>query len=158
MTLRPPCSATILEMHSSLSSNIFSLQPSAVAKHFVALSTNGVSSRSQNDETMFSHFVCVRSVFHIFFVPHCSRRWRILVSTRRTCSSSGMWVWLESYSLCGALLWDFLFPHALWHFFQWVGGRYSLWSAIGLSIACYIGEFFILVCVENKSGLSIEAI
>ena len=24
--------------------------------------------------------------------------------------------------------------------FQWVGGRYSLWSAIGLSIAINIGE------------------
>jgi len=24
-------------------------------------------------------------------------------------------------------------------FWEWVGGRYSLWSAIGLSIACYIG-------------------
>ena len=24
-------------------------------------------------------------------------------------------------------------------FWDWVGGRYSLWSAIGLSIACYIG-------------------
>lgn len=24
-------------------------------------------------------------------------------------------------------------------FWNWVGGRYSLWSAIGLSIACYIG-------------------
>ena len=24
--------------------------------------------------------------------------------------------------------------------FQWVGGRYSLWSAIGLSIALFIGK------------------
>lgn len=24
--------------------------------------------------------------------------------------------------------------------FQWVGGRYSLWSAIGLSIALHVGE------------------
>ena len=32
---------------------------------------------------------------------------------------------------------------SIFHFhlfpFQWVGGRYSLWSAIGMSIAVYIG-------------------
>lgn len=27
----------------------------------------------------------------------------------------------------------------MFRFWDWVGGRYSLWSAIGLSIACYIG-------------------
>ncbi len=27
----------------------------------------------------------------------------------------------------------------MFEFWDWVGGRYSLWSAIGLSIACYIG-------------------
>ena len=27
----------------------------------------------------------------------------------------------------------------MFKFWDWVGGRYSLWSAIGLSIACYIG-------------------
>ncbi|XP_078608775.1 glucose-6-phosphate isomerase-like [Branchiostoma floridae x Branchiostoma japonicum] len=27
----------------------------------------------------------------------------------------------------------------MFEFYDWVGGRYSLWSAIGLSIACYIG-------------------
>jgi len=27
----------------------------------------------------------------------------------------------------------------MFKFWNWVGGRYSLWSAIGLSIACYIG-------------------
>lgn len=27
----------------------------------------------------------------------------------------------------------------MFEFWNWVGGRYSLWSAIGLSIACYIG-------------------
>lgn len=26
-------------------------------------------------------------------------------------------------------------------FWDWVGGRYSLWSAIGLSIATYIGTY-----------------
>ncbi len=29
--------------------------------------------------------------------------------------------------------------HNMFEFWEWVGGRYSLWSAIGLSIACYIG-------------------
>jgi len=27
----------------------------------------------------------------------------------------------------------------MFEFWDWVGGRYSLWSAIGLSIACTIG-------------------
>lgn len=26
-------------------------------------------------------------------------------------------------------------------FFQWVGGRFSLWSAIGMAIALHIGMF-----------------
>lgn len=30
-------------------------------------------------------------------------------------------------------------PHNMFAFWSWVGGRYSLWSAIGLSIALYIG-------------------
>lgn len=30
-------------------------------------------------------------------------------------------------------------PQNMFHFWDWVGGRYSLWSAIGLSIALYIG-------------------
>ncbi len=29
--------------------------------------------------------------------------------------------------------------HNMFEFWDWVGGRYSLWSAIGLSVACYIG-------------------
>lgn len=29
--------------------------------------------------------------------------------------------------------------HNMFEFWDWVGGRYSLWSSIGLSIACYIG-------------------
>lgn len=28
----------------------------------------------------------------------------------------------------------------MFEFWDWVGGRYSLWSAIGLVVACYIGE------------------
>ena len=30
-------------------------------------------------------------------------------------------------------------PENMFRFWDWVGGRYSLWSAIGLSIACFIG-------------------
>ncbi len=30
-------------------------------------------------------------------------------------------------------------PENMFEFWDWVGGRYSLWSSIGLSIACYIG-------------------
>jgi glucose-6-phosphate isomerase len=30
-------------------------------------------------------------------------------------------------------------PDNMFTFWDWVGGRYSLWSAIGLSIACYVG-------------------
>jgi glucose-6-phosphate isomerase len=30
-------------------------------------------------------------------------------------------------------------PDNMFVFWDWVGGRYSLWSAIGLSIACYVG-------------------
>ena len=30
-------------------------------------------------------------------------------------------------------------PANMFEFWDWVGGRYSLWSAIGLSIALYLG-------------------
>ncbi len=30
-------------------------------------------------------------------------------------------------------------PQNMFRFWDWVGGRYSLWSSIGLSIACYLG-------------------
>jgi len=30
-------------------------------------------------------------------------------------------------------------PENMFQFWDWVGGRYSLWSAIGLSIACFVG-------------------
>ena len=37
-------------------------------------------------------------------------------------------------------------PENMFEFWDWVGGRYSLWSAIGLSIACTIGfENFVLL-------------
>ncbi len=31
-------------------------------------------------------------------------------------------------------------PQNMFEFWDWVGGRYSLWSAIGLSISCYVGH------------------
>jgi glucose-6-phosphate isomerase len=35
-------------------------------------------------------------------------------------------------------------PDNMFVFWDWVGGRYSLWSAIGLSIACFIGfDYFV---------------
>ena len=37
-------------------------------------------------------------------------------------------------------------PENMFIFWDWVGGRYSLWSAIGLSIACHLG-------FENFTGL-----
>ncbi len=30
-------------------------------------------------------------------------------------------------------------PNNMFHFWDWVGGRYSMWSAIGLSVALYVG-------------------
>ena len=30
-------------------------------------------------------------------------------------------------------------PEDMFHFWDWVGGRYSLWNAVGLSIALVIG-------------------
>ncbi len=37
----------------------------------------------------------------------------------------------------------------MFRFWDWVGGRYSLWSAIGLSIACGIG-------FENSTGVTVR--
>lgn len=40
-------------------------------------------------------------------------------------------------------------------FFQWVGGRFSLWSAIGMSIALHIGmysENTDIVCIESENA------
>jgi len=39
-------------------------------------------------------------------------------------------------------------------YFQWVGGRYSLWSAIGLSIALHIGRSS---CDVTKPRISLFA-
>lgn len=48
-------------------------------------------------------------------------------------------------------------------YFQWVGGRYSLWSAIGLSIALMIGKlclqtYFRIKCYTAKGFVSVIVI
>lgn len=40
-------------------------------------------------------------------------------------------------------------PANMFVFWDWVGGRYSLWSAIGLSIACYIGYDNFIALLEG---------
>ena len=46
-------------------------------------------------------------------------------------------------------------PDNMFEFWDWVGGRYSLWSAIGLSIACTIGmdRFEELLCGAHDMDL-----
>uniref|UniRef100_A0A3P8SYD1 Glucose-6-phosphate isomerase n=1 Tax=Amphiprion percula TaxID=161767 RepID=A0A3P8SYD1_AMPPE len=39
----------------------------------------------------------------------------------------------------------------MFEFWDWVGGRYSLWSAIGLSIALHIGQTWLLSSTQNHS-------
>ena len=40
--------------------------------------------------------------------------------------------------------------------FQWVGGRYSLWSAIGMSIAVYIGDKNYFLFISQKCLVSLK--
>jgi glucose-6-phosphate isomerase len=44
-------------------------------------------------------------------------------------------------------------PENMFIFWDWVGGRYSLWSAIGLSIACYIGFDNFLELLKGAHGM-----
>jgi glucose-6-phosphate isomerase len=46
-------------------------------------------------------------------------------------------------------------PDNMFGFWDWVGGRYSLWSAIGLSIACYVGfeNFVVLLTGAHEMDL-----
>jgi len=44
-------------------------------------------------------------------------------------------------------------PDNMFVFWDWVGGRYSLWSAIGLSIACYIGFENFLQLLEGAHAM-----
>lgn len=44
-------------------------------------------------------------------------------------------------------------PHNMFEFWDWVGGRYSLWSAIGLSIALYLGMDTFEELLEGAHGM-----
>jgi glucose-6-phosphate isomerase len=47
-------------------------------------------------------------------------------------------------------------PENMFRFWDWVGGRYSLWSAIGLSIACTIGFEHFVELLEGAHALDIH--
>jgi glucose-6-phosphate isomerase len=47
-------------------------------------------------------------------------------------------------------------PENMFRFWDWVGGRYSLWSAIGLSIACMIGFEHFVEMLEGAHGMDIH--
>jgi glucose-6-phosphate isomerase len=44
-------------------------------------------------------------------------------------------------------------PDNMFEFWDWVGGRYSLWSAIGLPIMLYLGEQNFLKLLEGAHGM-----
>jgi glucose-6-phosphate isomerase len=44
-------------------------------------------------------------------------------------------------------------PENMFRFWDWVGGRYSLWSAIGLSIACTVGYEHFVELLEGAQAL-----
>jgi glucose-6-phosphate isomerase len=44
-------------------------------------------------------------------------------------------------------------PENMFRFWDWVGGRYSLWSAIGLSIACTIGYEYFVELLEGAHSM-----
>ncbi len=47
-------------------------------------------------------------------------------------------------------------PENMFRFWDWVGGRYSLWSAIGLSIACTIGFENFVQLLEGAHAMDIH--
>ena len=47
-------------------------------------------------------------------------------------------------------------PENMFRFWDWVGGRYSLWSAIGLSIACTVGFENFVELLEGAQALDIH--
>jgi glucose-6-phosphate isomerase len=47
-------------------------------------------------------------------------------------------------------------PDNMFRFWDWVGGRYSLWSAIGLSIACTIGFEHFVEILEGAHAMDIH--
>lgn len=49
-----------------------------------------------------------------------------------------------------------ILPENMFVFWDWVGGRYSLWSAIGLSIACYIGYDHFVALLEGAHSMDLH--
>ena len=47
-------------------------------------------------------------------------------------------------------------PDNMFRFWDWVGGRYSLWSSIGLSIACYLGYENFLELLEGAHAMDVH--
>jgi glucose-6-phosphate isomerase len=47
-------------------------------------------------------------------------------------------------------------PENMFRFWDWVGGRYSLWSAIGLSVACTIGFEHFVELLEGAHAMDIH--
>jgi glucose-6-phosphate isomerase len=47
-------------------------------------------------------------------------------------------------------------PENMFRFWDWVGGRYSLWSAIGLSIACTIGFEHFVELLEGAHAMDLH--
>jgi len=47
-------------------------------------------------------------------------------------------------------------PENMFKFWDWVGGRYSLWSAIGLSIACTIGFEHFIEILEGAHAMDVH--
>jgi glucose-6-phosphate isomerase len=47
-------------------------------------------------------------------------------------------------------------PENMFRFWDWVGGRYSLWSAIGLSIACTVGFEHFVELLEGAQALDLH--
>ena len=47
-------------------------------------------------------------------------------------------------------------PMNMFKFWDWVGGRYSLWSSIGLSIACYLGYQHFVELLEGAHAMDMH--
>ena len=47
-------------------------------------------------------------------------------------------------------------PQNMFEFWDWVGGRYSLWSAIGLSISCYVGHARFEELLEGAHAMDVH--
>ncbi|XP_023242650.1 glucose-6-phosphate isomerase-like [Centruroides sculpturatus] len=119
--------------------------PSAVAKHFVALSTNGpkVKEFGIDEKNMFEFWDWVGGRYSLWSAIGLS---------------ISLFIGMDNFEelLSGAHFIDEHFKTAsleknpkvkefgideknMFEFWDWVGGRYSLWSAIGLSISLFIG-------------------